>query len=582
MSDIDSNLPTRDTSDGIPGIAAPAIANQIAGSDGTNLRTVKTDTNGKVQVDLNDGSGIGITSSAVSTKQGLDVNVLNSFAAGIADKSTFTYGTSIENSVGGVFQDTSPTLTAGQQGAVRLTANRAFHSNLRDASGNELLGQKTMVASVPVTIASDQTAVPASQSGTWNINNVTGTVSLPTGAATSANQTNGTQQAQIVQGGNTATVTASSALKVDGSATTQPISGTVTANQGGTWSVTANAGTNLNTSALALDTSVNGIIVSQGSTTSGEKGPLIQGAVTTAAPTYTTAQTSPLSLTTAGALRVDSSGSTQPISGTVTANQGTNPWTVQGTSASGASKAGNPVQIGGVFNTTQPTVTTGQTVESQMTARGAQIVSTGVDNFNVNNISGTISLPTGAATAANQTTEITSLQIMDNPVGSVGAGTAGTSSYLTGGVFNTALPTLTTGQQVATQLDSSGRIIVAPLTNASVIKAQLQDNTGNALASNNSQLQVRDVINTAGQYRAQSVTTSAAEALGAATILANRKFLSITPTNNTIYWGFSNTVTTLTGTPIFKNQTMTISATDNVHIYVIAGSTTDCRIAEGS
>lgn len=36
-----------------------------------------------------------------------------------------------------------------------------------------------------------------------------------------------------------------------------PVSGTVTANQGGSWTVTANAGTNLNTSALALETGGN-------------------------------------------------------------------------------------------------------------------------------------------------------------------------------------------------------------------------------------------------------------------------------------------------------------------------------------
>jgi len=41
----------------------------------------------------------------------------------------------------------------------------------------------------------------------------------------------------------------------------------------------------------------------QGSTTSGQTGPLVQGAVTTSAPTYTTAQTNPLSLDTAGNLR---------------------------------------------------------------------------------------------------------------------------------------------------------------------------------------------------------------------------------------------------------------------------------------
>jgi hypothetical protein len=67
----------------------------------------------------------------------------------------------------------------------------------------------------------------------------------------------------------------------------------------------------------------------QGSTTSGQNGILAQGAVTTAAPTYTTGQTDPLSLNTSGGLRVDGSGVTQPVSGTVTANQGTanaTPW----------------------------------------------------------------------------------------------------------------------------------------------------------------------------------------------------------------------------------------------------------------
>lgn len=48
------------------------------------------------------------------------------------------------------------------------------------------LGQKAMAASLAVAIASDQGAIPASQSGTWNINNISGTVSLPTGAATEA------------------------------------------------------------------------------------------------------------------------------------------------------------------------------------------------------------------------------------------------------------------------------------------------------------------------------------------------------------------------------------------------------------
>jgi len=67
---------------------------------------------------------------------------------------------------------------------------------------------------------------------------------------------------------------------------------------------------------------------------------------------------------------------TQPVSGTVTA---------VGAAASGAAKSGNPMLVGGVFNTTQPTVTTGQAVEAQSTARGAVIVASGVDPIAVNN-----------------------------------------------------------------------------------------------------------------------------------------------------------------------------------------------------
>ncbi len=54
-----------------------------------------------------------------------------------------------------------------------------------------------------------------------------------------------------------------------------------------------------------------------------------------------------------------------------------------GAAASGATQAGNPVKVGGVFNTTQPTVTNGQAVDAQATARGAYIVATGIDAFTV-------------------------------------------------------------------------------------------------------------------------------------------------------------------------------------------------------
>jgi hypothetical protein len=51
------------------------------------------------------------------------------------------------------------------------------------------LGAKVSTGSLGVVLASDQAAIPVSQSGTWNLLNITGTVSLPTGASTSALQT---------------------------------------------------------------------------------------------------------------------------------------------------------------------------------------------------------------------------------------------------------------------------------------------------------------------------------------------------------------------------------------------------------
>lgn len=111
---------------------------------------------------------------------------------------------------------------------------------------------------------------------------------------------------------------------------------------------------------------------------------------------------------------------------------------------------------------------------------------------------------------------------------------------------------------------------------------RLNDASGNSILSINNQIETRDVLNVSSQYRAQSITTTVAEALGAGTILVNRKLLHITPTNGTIYWGYSNTVTTTTGTPIFPNNTLWLSVTDNVHIFLISATTIDSRIGEVS
>lgn len=99
-------------------------------------------------------------------------------------------------------------------------------------------------AGIPRVTVSSDSSFAATQSGTWNINNITGTISLPTGAASSAKQpalgTGGSPAGDVltIQGISTMTP-----VKVDGAAGSFPVTGTVTANQGGTWNLTNISGT---------------------------------------------------------------------------------------------------------------------------------------------------------------------------------------------------------------------------------------------------------------------------------------------------------------------------------------------------
>lgn len=83
----------------------------------------------------------------------------------------------------GVTTDTNGTVSAKLRGLIILVINLL-------SRWPATLGQKLMNASLPVVLPSDQSAIPvsgtvgAAQSGTWHVGNITGAVSLPTGAAT--------------------------------------------------------------------------------------------------------------------------------------------------------------------------------------------------------------------------------------------------------------------------------------------------------------------------------------------------------------------------------------------------------------
>jgi hypothetical protein len=160
-------------------------------------------------------------------------------------------------------------------------------------------------------------------------------------------------------------LTTSGALRIDGSAVTQPVSGTVTANIGTSGS-------------LALESTQAKVTIAQGSALGSNTQTMVGGSVTTAAPTYTTGNINPLSLTTSGALRIDGSGVTQPVSGTVTANIGTSgSLALESTQAkltialSTALGSNTQVMVGGSVTTAAPTYTTGNINPLSLLTTGA-------------------------------------------------------------------------------------------------------------------------------------------------------------------------------------------------------------------
>lgn len=267
-----------------------------------------------------------------------------------ADEAAFTFGTTSQTPIGGVFQTTATSnpLTTGQMGAFQVTANRALFINLRSAAGAEegTSGSPLQVTGANGTFPASESGTwtvqpgntanttawlvtgtggtfPATESGTWNITNVSGTVSLPTGASTAANQTS-------VIGTVAAGTAASNALLTGAVYNSTPI----TLSTGQQSSLQSDGNGYLNVDIKAGGT------VAQASTTSGQGGSLIMGAVTTGNPSYTTAQTDPISLDTAGGTRIAGEGSAGTATGGVLTVQGVASMTPIQTSQAPATSGG--------------------------------------------------------------------------------------------------------------------------------------------------------------------------------------------------------------------------------------------------
>ena len=128
---------------------------------------------------------------------------------------------------GAVVVSSSVLPTGAATSALQTTGNNSLSSidgkTATLVSGRVPVDPSGVTSPVSFTrLASATDSVAATQSGTWDVTNVSGVVSLPTGASTSALQTTGNSSLSSIDTKTPALVTGR--VPVDGSAVTQPIS----------------------------------------------------------------------------------------------------------------------------------------------------------------------------------------------------------------------------------------------------------------------------------------------------------------------------------------------------------------------
>lgn len=159
-------------------------------------------------------------------------------------------------------------------------------------------GQATMANSEPVVIASDQSAVPVSDNG--GSITVDGTVTVT--QSTAANL-------KVDLSGTGANTTA---IKVDGSAATQPVSGQLEVTKAGLWTLDSNSGVDIGDVTINNAAGASAVNIQDGGN----------------------------SITVDGSVSVSNFPATQPVSGTITASN------TSGDVAHDSPDSGNPVKIG--------------------------------------------------------------------------------------------------------------------------------------------------------------------------------------------------------------------------------------------
>lgn len=346
----------------------------------TGTQEYLTSTSGKLNTTASvsiSGSSLpvaGATTAIVTAIVDSSGNQISTFGGGTQYQELATTAPGTGTLSLGRYKSSAPTLTDGQLYGLQLDASGNLKINV--VAGGASGGTSS---SFSAAFPSTGTAAGATDGTNMQPLKVDGSNNLLTkiNAALPAG-TNVIGHA-IIDTGSTTAVTQATAANLNA---TVVGTGTFAAQVTGT--VTANAGTNLNTSLLALESGGNlatiaGAVISQEATTSGVKGVTVFGAVTTNAPTYTTAKSDALSLDTGGLLRVslkDTPSNTNNLNVNLAASAATVTITGTVTTSPPSNASTNIAQINGVT----PLMGNG------VTGTGSQRVTIASDNtaFSVN------------------------------------------------------------------------------------------------------------------------------------------------------------------------------------------------------
>ncbi len=521
MADINSRLPTQDQADGATGAVTPTEAILVGGTDGTDLRALSTSATGILNAELPVFTTTGTLTSLASV---ITVPLQSAGAVNIDVSGSGFVGsiTIIEN-----------TPSSGRQLGVFNLNSSPIQATIT-ANGNYRVVGTPVAPSLSIQFSSYT-------SGSATIN-VYSSVAPYIVQPYSANAANMLVTSYLNDGSGNAIGSTSGALNVSnspspdviltGSITAQDTASTSTSyfNDQTWYSGTPTAGSTLTSGSISVET---GMITVEGTwtgslqaeiSTDGGTNWIAHSIHQVGSAAFITAFTNnivgSLNLAAKTWIRVRSTAAwtgTANIRITESFNASNiyvaNSLKLIDGSSQTSSTTMNIVPASTAVATTNTAISVGLSPNSPLPA--------GTNNVgSITNITGTISLPTGAATSANQ-------------------------------------------------------------TNASQ-KTQIVDGSGNVITSYNNQLDTADLVNTALSSGSITVSTTAVALRVGASNLTNRKMLMLSPITGVVYLGASSSVTTSTGIPIFPNNIASFSFSANVTPYVIAAASTTVNVFEGS